>query len=1019
MFLAKLAVRRPVLTTMFILMFVVVGYNSYTRLSQELMPNIDFPFVLVQTIYPGAGPKEVESQITKLIEDEAFSISNLDEMQSWSREGYSLIFMQFELGENADLKAIEVKDKIEQIIADLPEDAEQPAVFKYEPTASPVMRLAVTSPRGLEETYRLTDQRIKDELAKVDGVSSVQIIGGLEREIRVAARRDDLRAYGLSVADILQAVISENVNFPAGHIITGDQEISLRLQGKYQSPEQIERIRLNTPSGKSIFLKDVARVIDTNVEQRTKARFQGVETVSLEIRKKSGANAVAISDGTQGQIEELKKILPADVKIEIVQDSSDFIRDSVKDAVSSIIIGVLLTALLLWVFLHDIRSTFIAAVSIPAAVVATFLPMLFSGFTINVISLMGLGVSVGTLVANSIVVLESIIVYLDKGYPPDEAAIQGTGSVAIAVIASMGTNLVVFTPIAFMKGIVGQIFLQFGLTVVYATIFSLVMSFTLVPMLAVVMYRSGGKKHEFFLVRLFANAWNKGYDGLALSYKKQITWGLRHRWAVALFSVLAFAGGIMLFGFIGNDFFPESDENFLSVTMKLPAGTSLSKTDEMLQEMDTKIQKEYGKYIVSSLHGIGGEMAGVEEGSISYNLVDKTERDLSAKQLTARIRPLLASIPGAEITVGVESHGPGSGMQLDISGPDLDQINRYADKMMDLMRQVGTLVDIRKSYVPGKPELTFVPDREQMAAYGVSTAMVGSLLRLHFEGEVETRYKELDEEYDIRVQLDEAERQSYSDFTDLFLHLGPQDIPLTQLGEIKFTTAETEIQHMDKQRRVTVSANMASKTLGENQEALQELIDKDIDIQPGYKILFSGQSEFMAETMGYIIDALILAIILTYMVLAATLESFIHPFTIMITLPLGLIGVAMALFLSGISINMMSLMAIVMLVGVVVNNAILILDYTEQLRQQGMSIREALVEASYVRLRPILMMNLAIAISLAPSVMGSGAEYREAIAMVTIGGVLVSTVFTLYLIPVIYTFFDKLSIKKRKIVEKA
>jgi len=1019
MFLAKLAVKRPVLTTMFILMFVVVGYNSYTRLSRDLMPNIEFPFVLVQTVYPGAGPKEVESQVTKLIEDEIFSISNIEEMQSWSREGFSLIFIQFKLGENADLKAIEVKDKIERILSDLPEDVEQPAVYKYEPTSTPVMRLAVTSPRGLEETYRLTDQRIKDELAKVDGVSSVQIIGGLEREIRVAIRRDDLRAYGLSIADVVAAVAGENVNFPTGHIVTGDQEISLRLQAKYETTQEIRQIRINTPSGKRVFLKDVARVLDTNAEQRTMARYQGRETVSLEVRKKADANAVAISDGTQEKISHLEKILPSDIKIEVVQDSSDFIRDSVHDAVSSIIMGVLLTALLLWLFLHDIRSTFIAAISIPAAIAATFLPMLFAGFTINVISLMGLGVSVGVLVANAIVVLESISAHLDQGMKPDEAAIQGTGSVAIAVIASMGTNLVVFTPIAFMKGIVGQIFLQFGLTVVFATIFSLIMSFTLVPMLAMVVFRAGGKKHELFLVRLFAKGWDKGYEGLAGSYKRMIAWSLRHRWVVVVLSVLAFAGGMMLFGFIGNDFFPESDENFLLVNVKLPPGTSLQKTDEVLQEMDARIQKEYGRYIVSSLHGIGGEMAGVEEGSISYNLVDKAERDLGAKQLVARFRPLVAGIPGAEIAIGVESHGPGSGLQVEINGPDMDQINRYADQVIGLIRQIDTLVDGRKSYVTGKPELTFVPDREQMAAYGVTTGMIGRLLRMYFEGEVETRFKELDEEYDIRVQLEDAERRTYSDFMDIFLRLGPHYVPLTQLGEIKFTTAETEIQRQNKQRRITVSANMAAKTLGENQQALQDLIDQEINLEPGYSIAFAGQSKFMAETMGYIMDALILAIILTYMVLAATLESFIHPFTIMITLPLGLIGVALALFLSGISINMMSLMAIVMLVGIVVNNAILILDYTEQLRQKGMDIRTALVEASYVRLRPILMMNLAIAISLAPQVLGSGAEYRAAIAMVTIGGVLVSTVFTLFLIPVIYTFFDRLSIKKREIAPNA
>jgi hydrophobic/amphiphilic exporter-1 (mainly G- bacteria), HAE1 family len=1007
MFLAKLAVHRPVLTTTMILLFVVIGFRGYSDLSQELFPNIEFPFVMVQTIYPGAGPKEVESQITRRIEDEVFSVSNLEKMNSRSSENLSFIFLQFELGADEDLKAIEVKDKIERIRADLPDGAEPPAVFKYNPTEEAVMQLAVSSPRSLEETFRITDEQIKDQLAKVEGVSSVDIVGGREREIRVALNRYALQSYGLSVADVLMAIASENIDFPVGRIITGQKELSLRLQAKFKNLDELRNVLISTPHGTRVYVRDVATVIDTFAEPRSQARFQGREAVSLEVQKKSEGNAVEISAEITKAIADLSEVLPRDIKIEVVQDSAEYIVDSINDATTSILIGILLTAGLLWLFLHDLRATFIASISIPAAIMGTFMPMMFAGFTLNMISLMGLGVSVGVLVANAIVVLESISLHIDRGQSADDAAINGTTSVAIAVIASTATNLVVFTPIAFMKGIVGQFFKQFGLTVVFATMFSLFMSFTLVPMLAARLYRTGGKKHELGFVKKFGDAWDAGYNNLADSFKNSISWSLRHRWVIALVAIAAFAGGMMLFGFIGSELFPESDRNMVNVAIKLPAGTSLQKSDEVFQEIDERMRERFGDAIVSSLQSVGGTLKGVGEGNIIYKLTPAAERNISAKQIADRARPTLAGIPSAEISVGISESGPGQGLQIEITGEEIDQLNAYAGQLMGLMKSVEGLVDVRSDYVTGKPELTFIPDREQMAAYGVNTAMIGQVLRIAFEGEVRTRYKEGDEEYDIRVQLDASERDAITDFEDMFIRIGTNYIPLSQLGDFQLTSAETEINRKNKRRMITVSGNVSTGTLGEKQTALQALIDENMEIAQGDGLHFGGQAEFMAETFQYILEALILAIILTYMVLAAVLESFVHPFTIMLTLPLGLIGVSLSLFLSGISLNMMSLMAVVMLVGIVVNNAILILDRVTQLRLDGLEVREALVEAAGERLRPIMMMNIAIAVSLVPQVMGSGAEFRAAIAMVTIGGVLVSTFFTLYLIPCVYTAFDR------------
>jgi len=1012
MFLARLAVRRPVLTAMFILLFVVVGIRSFFQLPQELRPNIEFPFVLVQTIYPGAGPKEVESQITKLIEDEVGSISNLRNLQSTSQEGLSFIFMEFELGSNADLKAIEVKDKIELIRSRLPEDAKPPAVFKFDFADWPIMTLAISSPRSLEETYRIADQRIQDILATVDGVSSVDILGGRQREIRVALRREALRAYGLSVTDVVQALAMENLNFPVGRIISDSSELSLRLQAQFQTLDEIRKVRMTTPSGATIYLQDLGRVLDSHVEQRDMARFEGAETVSLEVRKKRDSNMVAVSDGVQEKVKELEQTLPKDIRINIVRDNSNYVRDSVSDATSSIIIGIILTAILLFLFLHDLRTTFIASISIPAAIIATFMPMLFADFTINIISLLALGVAVGVLVANAIVVLESIASRVKQGMPADQAAIEGTGSVSIAIIASTATNLVVFTPIAFMEGIIGQFMMQFGITVVFATILSLIMSFTLVPMLAAKLYAGGIERKHFAPIQWFATKWDNGYESFAESYKRSLQFFLRHRWVVVLGTVVILAGGIMLFGFIGSDFFPQSDQNELYVALKLPAGTSLKKTDEVLREIDGIVRDNFGDTIISGLQGIGGQMKGVEEGSLTYKLIDKAEREMSSKEIVNHLRPMLAVIPAAEIRVDVEAsdRGPSSGLQIEITGPDIQGIDNLAQQVIAQVKQVPDLVDVQSSYVQGKQELTFKPDRDQLAAYGAPTGLIGTALRYLFEGEIASRYKEMDEEYDIRVQLEEDERQESTDFSDIFLRVGPNYVPISQLGEMEYSVAETEIQRKDKQRVIFVTASVASGSIGEAQGKLQKLIEENIQTPSGYRIYFGGTSEWMAETFQSIFEALILAIILTFMVLAATLESVVHPFTIMLTLPLGLIGVSLSLFLSGISLNIMSLMAIVMLVGIVVNNAILILDMTAQLRSKGWRICEALAEAASIRLRPIIMMNSAIAISLAPQVLsGSGAEFRAALAMVTIGGVLVSSVFTLYLIPVVYTYLDRLA----------
>ncbi|MDP8255741.1 MAG: efflux RND transporter permease subunit [Candidatus Alcyoniella australis] len=1024
----RIAVRRPVLTSVFILLFLVLGYQSYSRLALELTPEIDLPFVIIQTIYPGAGPKEVETQVTKRIEDEAATIADLKQMTSSSRESLSMVFLEFEMDVDVDIKAIEVKDKIDAILYQLPDDVEKPSIQKFDFTAMPVIELAVSSSRSLSETYFITDNVIKDRLATAPGVGNIELIGGHQREIRVAVHKDLLRAYGLSLSTVQMLLGAENLNVPAGRIIQGADEYSIRMVGEFESLEQIRQMTIPLNSGGVVRLRDVADVIDSYEEPRSSARYaarqlledgslgvlpEARDTVSVSIIKKSGANTVATAEGVYAVLEELETILPPDFTVDIAVDYSTYIQDSVRDVTQNIIIGILLTSLLLFIFLHDIRSTIIVAVTMPAALVATFILIDFAGFTLNIISMMGLGIAISTLVTNSIIVLESIARHIEMKKPPDEAAIQGTTEVAVAVLASTLTNVVVFTPIAFMSGIVGQFMMQFGLTVVFATLFSLLMSFTLTPMMASRMLRASKEQHEH--IHWFGATFDRVLDELRNDYRRMLGWALRHRWAIIAGSLAVFVFGVFMFSFVGKEFFPEGDEGMATVQLKLPAGTSLEQTENVLDEIDRTVRENVPE-LDKTLITVGGRGSGVERGQISLDLGKAEQRQRGVKQIVNELRPKLASIPAAEITVRIgEGNEAGSeaDVTLEVLGNEFNEVKRVSEEVLEATRGIDGLVDARTDLELGKPEFAFMPDRDQLSRYGLTSGQLGMTLRSSYEGVVASRYRERGEEFDIRVQLAKADRDNVDSLSDLFISTPMGYVPIGQLGQISLTRAESEIRRKDRQRVISVLANISQGKLGDMENAIRERT-AGIDMGDA-RLNFGGISEIMAESFQSMISALLLAIILTFMVLAGIQESVVHPFTVMVTLPLGAVGAAVALFLGGVSLNMMSMMAIVMLVGIVVNNAILIFDYTKQLRDKGMKAQEALVEAAATRLRAIIMMNLAIAISIAPQAMaGSGSEFRAAIAVVTMGGVLVSAVFTLFLLPVLYTIFDRLTIQGRR-----
>jgi len=1027
MFLSNLSVRRPVFTTMLVLAFVVLGIFGYLRLSVDLMPDIDFPFVTVTTIYPGAGPEEVESQITERIEDAVSTIAEIDLMESISRESVSFVIIRFELEADSDDAANEVRAKVDAILNDLPTGAEKPQVQKFEIGARPIISLSVSSHRGVNQTYEVADRVMRDRLSQVTGVATVDIIGGQEREIQVAVDRRKLDHYGLPITMVTAAIAAENVNVPEGRIIETEREYTIRTLGEFSDVAEIGCVRIPLPSGGFISLRDVATIRDTYAERRSVARFNGQPAVQIDIVKQAQANTIETADGIYKAVDGLREELPPDFTIAYAQDDSGFIRDSVKDVQQNIVIGIVLTSLLLYGFLRNVRVTLIAAVVMPAAIVSTFLLMEASGFTLNILTLMALGISVGILVTNAIVVLENIIRHLQMGKDPKDAAMTGTEEVALAVVASVMTNIVVFVPIAFMRGIVGRFFMQFGLTVVFATIFSLVISFTLTPMLSSVVLRRrkgaggpgpGGAGVENTEPAADRRKWmERRMDEMAASYRGLLAWSLRrgrNRGLLLAATVLAFFFGIVLIGISGGEFMPAMDQGFVSVSLEVPAGSSLETTERVVQEVEEILGREPD--VVSVLSTIGGADRGVNGAVVLAKLVDISERDRGADEIANDIRPKLAGVPGIDVAVAGEEQegGTTADLEIEVMGDDLEQIRAIATGVLGVVSGVPGLVDVETSWEEGGDELVFVPDREEIARRGLSTGMVAALLRNAFEGDDNTVYREGGEEYVIRVQYDDPDRRDARTLEELRLPGDGHLVPLVQLGKVERHRGQAEILRRERQRRITVRANIAEGTLSEAVGAIQAETDQ-MALPPGYRIKFAGMYEFQQESFASIYEALVLAIILTYVVLAMILESFVHPITVMITLPLGLVGAAIGLFFGGQTINIVSLMAMVMLVGIVVNNAILLLDYVAHLRRQGRGLTDAILEGCPVRLRAVIMTNLAIAVGMVPQALsiGSGAEFRVAMAVVTMGGVLVSAFFTLVIIPSLYFAFENLVARLR------
>lgn len=1032
--------------TMVIMVLAVIGIYSLLDLGIDMFPKIEFPFVSVMTVYPGAGPEEVETLISQPIEEEVSSINGVKNVQSVSQEGLSFVFVEFQLEKNIDIAGIDVKEKVDAIRYELPEDIEAPAISKFDMSSIPIMNLAVSSPRPLDEVYQMTDKVIKQELGKIQGLANIDLLGGKIREIRIEADKNALAARGLSLSNLIMAVQYENLNVPSGHIVEGRKEFSIRMAGEFSSVDDIRNLKIQMPNGPAIKISDVAKVYDDFEEQRELARFNQKSSVGISLVKRSDANTVEVARDVKAALEKMKATLPKDVTIDIARDESKHIEDSVADVTGNIVTGILLTSLVLMIFLQNWKGTVIAAISMPLSVVSTFTLLKFAGFTLNMMTLMGLAISVGILVANSIVVLENIERYKSLGKSLKDAASIGTSEIAIAVAASTLTNVVVFTPIAFMSGITGMFFREFGLTVAFATMVSLLISFTLVPMMASLRIKGGVYAFIGIFVIILTyvalgliptiilivslvlflvfekigvkdkaiGKWEAFYKGLEISYGNTLKWALVHRKTVVFTVAGLFFLSLPLLSFIGAEFLTSSDQGAFSISLEMPAGTAAEQTDAALNYVESVVEKHSEVKSIYAALGTSesGDWAlsqGVNLGVVVVQLVDEKDRDISTNEFISELRPQLTGIPSAKLTLAQTSmFGGGSDMQIEVQGPDMNELNKLAEQVAEICRQTPGLVDVATSNKLGKPELYITPRRNEISDLGLTAGQVALSLRQMIEGEVAGKFREAGEEYDIRVKLSERDRSHIDKVGDYLIPTYNGAVPLARLADIKYSEGPTSISRKNKQRLITVTANTAGITIGQAQTAIEAKL-KETEIKSGYSVYFGGMSEEMGSAFLELFKALILAALLTYMLMAAILESYKDPFIIIMTLPLAIIGVIISLLITGKTLSVFSLMAVVMLVGIVVNNGILLIDYIKIVsKEQGLGLRESILEACPIRLRPIIMTNLAAILGMVPLALGLGAggDMRSSMAVVSIGGFITSTVFTLYLVPVLFASFE-------------
>ncbi|MEY4071058.1 MAG: hypothetical protein RL721_1672 [Candidatus Eisenbacteria bacterium] len=1022
MFLSDLSIKRPVLATMMILSLVALGMFSYRRLGVDLFPKVDFPFVNITTSYPGASPEAVEREVTKRIERAINSVEGVKKVTSYSNEGYSQVLVEFRLQTRIMDATADVRAKIDAIRQDLPRDIDPPVIARFDPGAQPILTFSLRGERqSLRDLTELAEEDVTRRLQNISGVGSVTVAGGVRREIHVLLLPDRMDALGISPDMVVAALRRENTDVPAGRVQRGASENLVRVKGRVVEPRQFGDVIVGVRGGASVRLSQVARIEDAQKEERDAAFVNGERAVALEIRKVSGGNTVDIADAVKATVEDLNRTLPNGVGMEVIQDNSEWIRHSVEDVQRTLFEGALLTVLIVFVFLNSWRSTVITGLTLPVSVISAFLAFYMFGFTLNTMTLMALSLVIGILIDDAIVVRENIVRHVERGEDHFEAARKGTAEIGPAVLATTLSILAVFVPVAFMGGIVGRFFFQFGIVVAFAVTVSLFVSFTLDPMLSARWYdpqaEGGPPKGP---VGKALRRFNDSFEALGRRYRGVIRWALAHRGLTMAIATASFVIALAMpaVGLVGGEFMPRSDDEETYVSFEAPVGSSM----EYTRQKGLEIARWLGQRpeVMHTYLTIGGDAHNreVNRGTLYVKLKPRHDRDLSQQAFEAELRKGLPRFSGANARIldAGAVGGATAPIVLNLNGPDLPTLQRLSEATLAAIRDVPGLVELQSSLDGRKPELLVDVDRDLAAQVGLSVGQVGATLRPVLSGETAGDWEDpAGLSHDVVVRMAPEYRESRTDLLRTPVATSQVDpatgsavmVPLSQVARLRADGAPAQIDRQRLERVVTIEGNYQGRPLTDVTNEIQSRLAK-VELPPGYSFDFGGEQADFAETVGYMSESLTMAVVFLFIILASQFGSFLTPLAVMLSLPLSLVGVMSALALTRGSLNIMSMIGIIMLMGLVTKNAILLVDFANQAREQGRNREDALVDAGEMRLRPILMTTLAMIFGMLPTALalGAGSEFRAPMAHAVIGGLITSTLLTLIVVPVVYTWLD-------------
>jgi hydrophobic/amphiphilic exporter-1 (mainly G- bacteria), HAE1 family len=1031
MTITELSIRRPALITMIFVALGVLGIFGYSKLGVDLLPKMDFPFVTVLTVYPGAGPEEIEQLISKPVEEGIAATSQLDNVRSISAEGYSMVLAQYQLTQTADKAAADADRQMANIRGKLPKDARAPIIVKNDINSKPIIRVTMTSPNLTStEAYQFAKDKIKSRLESVDGVAQIEITGGREREIRVSVDREKLKAYNLSILQVANKLQAENLDFPTGKVSETQNQYTVRVPGKFTSLDEIKNLPLmSTPTGSTVYVGDVASIEDTYKEDHKPTRLSGKDGIGLLIIKQSDANATKTADRLYAAFENIKKEYASEqIEFTIAQDVTQFTRHSLAQVGWDLLFAIIMVSAILFLFLRSGRNALIVMLSIPTSLITTFLFMWIFGFTLNLMSTMALALVIGILVDDSIVVLENIHNKMKQGLSPVQAAIAGRNEIGFAALAITLVDVVVFLPISLVEGLAGKIFREFGLTVVVATLLSLLVSFTLTPLLSAKFGRAHSEI-KFLPFRWLTDKFEAFQVWLENTYRNLLNWAINHRKTIVFTSFLAVAGSC--FGIAPNipgEFITTPQRNDFQANFEFPAGTTLETADEAIKKFEEKLDKDPNVESHLTIVGLQESAWGKAErgniGQIQVNLIPKEKRKETTNDMMNKVQQMSESIPGLIVRtspVGIFGTANESPVMMEIRGDNMADILKYTDTCMKAMRSIPGLKDMKSSYEEGLPEVKVVFDRDRLSAYGLTIAEAAAGMRTALAGNQDSKYKEGDTEYDINVVLGKLDRSNASDVAEITLvnRMG-QMAKLSDVATIVYGKGPTLVTRKNKMRVVTVTAGLDGVALDPAIAAIEAKIKGIPRPSSVTEAYFAGEAENSRKSGGDMGIAFMLAILFVYMIMVALFESYAHPFTIMFSLPVASIGALGFLYAGGLTLSLFTMVGMIMLMGLVTKNAILIVDRANAQLQAGRTIREAIMEAGPSRIRPIVMTTITMILGMLPMAIGHGvgAEMRQGMAVAIVGGLVSSLIFTVFLVPVMFTYIESARYKLPRFLKR-